>query len=111
MSSSERALVVFGAFLTEPFEPFSEEAPGLPEFVEIFPSLSIQGIHLARRPLLRRHLIHGNEAAPLESDQQRVDSAFSDIRKALLPQPRRDLVAIRGPHGQNRQDDPLQDAL
>jgi hypothetical protein len=92
----------------EPFEPFSEEAPGPPELFEIFLSLSVEGIHLARRPLLGRDLLHVDEAALLDPDQQRVDGALGDIGEALLPQPCRDLVAVRGPAGQ---DDALQDSL
>src|SRR5258708_8629719 len=37
----------------ELFEPFCEEAPRPPEFFEILPSLSVEGIHPARRPPLR----------------------------------------------------------
>src|SRR5678816_24144 len=95
----------------ELFEPFSEEAPGPPELFEVLPSLGVEGVHLARRPLLRRDLLHVDEAALLDPDEQRVDGAFGDVGKALLPQPCRDLVAIRGLHGQDREDDALQRAL
>jgi hypothetical protein len=46
----------------ELFQSFREEAPSPPELFEIFPSLSVEGIHLARRPLLRRDLLHVDEA-------------------------------------------------
>src|SRR6266540_5890150 len=86
----------------ELFEASCEEAPGPPELFEIVPSLSVQGIHLARRPLLRRDLLHVDEAALLDPDEQRVDGALGDVGEALLPQPCRDLVAVRGLHGQDR---------
>jgi len=35
----------------ELFEPFSEEAPRPPELFEIFLSLRVERIHLARRPV------------------------------------------------------------
>src|SRR5919106_1395099 len=95
----------------ELFETFSEEAPGPPELFEVVPSLRVEGIHLARRPLLRRDLLHVDQAAMLDPDQQRIDGAFRDVGEALLPQPRRDLVAVRGPAGQDREDDALQGAL
>src|SRR6478735_3164755 len=99
------------ASFAELFEPFCEEAPGPPELFEIFLSLSVEGVDLARRPLLRGDLLHVDEAALLDPDQQRVDGALGDVGEALLAQPRRDLVAVRGPAGQDRQDDPLQRAL
>src|SRR4029453_8750059 len=78
---------------------------------EVVPSLRVEGIHLARRPLLRRDPLHVDEAALLDPDQQRIDGALGDVGEALLPQPRRDLVAVRGPAGQDREDDALQDPL
>src|ERR1700726_4073209 len=95
----------------ELFEPFSEEAPRPPKLFEVFPSLRIERIHLARRPLLRRDLLHVDESLELEPDEQGVDGAFGDIGKALLPQPCGDLIAVRGPHRQDREDDALQRAL
>src|SRR6266542_2410452 len=95
----------------ELFEASCEEAPGPPELFEILPSMSVQGIHLARRPLLRRDLLHVNEAALLDPDQQRVDGALGDVEEALIPQPCRDLVAVGGPAGQDREDDALQRSL
>src|SRR5678816_945442 len=95
----------------ELFEPFSEEAPGPPELFEVLPSLGVEGVHLARRPLLRRDLLHVDEAALLDPDQQRIDGAFGDVGEALLPQPRRDLVAVRGPAGQDREHDAFQRSL
>ena len=44
----------------------------------------------------------------LDPDEQRVDGSFCDVGEALIPQPRRDLVAVRGPTGQDREDDALQ---
>src|SRR5262245_2093114 len=104
------AAISLASFM-ELFEPFSEEAPGPPELFEVFPSLSVEGIHLARRPLLRGDLLHIDEAPLLDPDQQRIDGAFRDVGEALLPQPRRDLVAVRGPAGQDREDDAFQDSL
>jgi hypothetical protein len=57
-----------------------------------------------RRPLLGRDLLHVDEAAQLDSDEQRVDGALGDVGEALIPQPSRDLVAVRGPAGQNREE-------
>src|SRR6476620_11013619 len=99
------------ASFAELFEPFCEEAPGPPELFEIFLSLSVEGIDLARRPLLGRDLLHVDETALLDPDQQRVDGALGDVRETLLPQPRRDLVAVRSPAGQDREDDALQRSL
>src|SRR4029453_9657534 len=95
----------------ELFEPFREEAPGPPELFEVVPSLRVERIHLARRPLLRRDLLHVDQAALLDPDQQRIDGAFGGVGEALLPQPRRDLEAVRGPAGQDREDDALQRSL
>src|SRR5262245_15625141 len=74
-------------------------------------SLSVEGVDLARRPLLRRALLHVDEAALLDPDEQCVDGSFGDVREALVPQPRRDLVAVRGPAGQDRENDALQRPL
>ena len=80
----------------ELFEPFREEAPRPPELFEILLPLSVERIHLARRPLLGRILLHIDEASLLDPDEQRVDGALGDIGETLFPQPRRDLVAVRG---------------
>src|ERR1019366_7481985 len=95
----------------EVFELFSEEAPRPPELLEIVPSLRVKRIHLARRPLLGRDLLHIDESLVLEPDEQGVDGALGDVGEALFPQPCRDLVAVRGPHGQDREDDALERAL
>src|ERR1700680_1646189 len=95
----------------ELFELFREEAPRPPELFEIFLSLRVERIHLARRPLLGRGLLHVNEALQLEPDEEGVDGAFGDGGEALLPQPGRDLIAVGGPHGQDREDDALKRAL
>ena len=100
-----------GVFTVELFDAFCEEAPRPPELFEICLSLSVEGIDLARRPLLGRDLLHVDEAALLDPDQQGVDGALGDVGEALIAQPRRDLVAVRGPAGQDREDDPLQRAL
>src|SRR6476469_3124088 len=84
------------ASFAEPFQPFCEEAPGPPELFEICPSLSVEGIDLARRPLLGRDLLHVDEAALLDPDQQGVDRALGNVGEPLIAQPRRDLVAVRG---------------
>src|SRR5512135_1065504 len=96
------------ASFAEQFQPFFEEAPRPPELFEIFLSLSVEGVDLARRPLLGGDLLHVDEPALLDPDQQRVDRPFGDVGKALLAQPCRDLVAVRGPARQERQDDALQ---
>src|SRR5262245_43267695 len=95
----------------ELFEPSSEEAPGPPELFEVFPPLSVERVHLARRSLLGWDLLNVDEASLLDPDEQRVDSALGDVGEALSPQPRGDLVAVSGSHGQDREDDPLQDSL
>ena len=68
------------ASFAELFEPFCEEAPGPPELFEIVLSLSVEGVDLARRPLLGGDLLHVDEAALLDPDEQRVDgpSAMSE---------------------------------
>src|ERR1700731_1664217 len=73
------------ASLMELFEPFSEEAPGPPELFEIFPPLSVEGIDLARRPLLRRDLLHIDQAAQFDPHEQGVDGALGDVGQAPLP--------------------------
>src|SRR5580700_8836049 len=95
----------------ELFKSFREEAPRAPELLEIFLSLRVERIHLARRPLVGRDLLHVDEALLLEPDEQGVDGAFGDVREALLAQPCRDLIAVGGPHGQDREDDALERAL
>src|SRR5450631_4140671 len=95
----------------ELFESFSEEAPRPPELFEIFLSLRVERIHLARRPLLGRDLLRVDETLLLVPEEQGVDGAFGDVGEALLPQPCRDLVAVRGPHEQDREDEALQRAL
>src|ERR1700734_4084443 len=89
------------ASFAELLEPFCEEAPGPPEFFEMFLSLSVERVHLARRPLLGGDLFHVDEAALLDPDKQRVDRPFGDVREALLPQPGRDLVAVSRPAEQD----------
>jgi hypothetical protein len=44
------------------FQSFREEAPGPPELFEVFLSPSVEGIDVARRPLLGRDLLHVDEA-------------------------------------------------
>src|SRR5580700_3336151 len=92
-------------------ELFRKEAPRPPELFEIFLSPRVERKHLARRPLLGRDLLHVDEALLLEPDEQRVNGALGDVGEALLPQPCRDLVAVRGSHGQDREDDALKRAL
>src|SRR5208283_5456457 len=82
------------ASFAELSEPVCEEAPGPPEFFEISPSVSVEGVHLARRPLLGGDLLHVDEAALLDPDEQGVDGPFGDVGEARLPQPCRDLVAV-----------------
>src|ERR1700693_156996 len=109
-SSINFGAISFASFL-EPFELFREEAPRPPELFEIFLSLSVERIHLARRSLDGRDLLHVDQTLLLVPDEQGGDGAFGDAGEALLPQPSRDLVAVRGPHGQDREDDALQRAL
>ena len=79
--------------------------------VELFAPLRVERIHLARRSLLGRDLLHIHEAPLLDADEQRVDGAFDEVREALLAQSRRDLVAVRGSRGQDREHDALESAL
>src|SRR5215471_16213058 len=62
----------FGAISPASFvqllQSFREEAPGPPELFQVLPSSSVEGIHLARRPLLRRDLLHIDQAALLDPD-------------------------------------------
>src|SRR5262245_35930293 len=95
----------------ELFETIGEKATRPPELVEILLSLGVERVHLARRPLLGRGLHHADEAVLLGPDEQRVDGALGDVGETLLPQPCRDLVAIRGPHAQSREDDALERPL
>src|SRR5664280_167618 len=95
----------------ELFEAFGEEAPRPPELFEVFLSPSVERIHLARRPLPGRDLLHIDKASLLDPDEQRVDRALGDVGEPHLPQPCRDLVAVRGPHAQRREDDALQRPL
>src|ERR1700686_371742 len=97
-SSINFGAISFASFL-ELFELFCEEAPCPPELFEIFLSVSVERIHLARRPLDGRDLLHVDEALLLEPDEEGVDGAFGDVGEALVPQPGRDLVAVRRPHG------------
>src|ERR671912_1942232 len=97
--------------MAELFDPFLEEAPRPPELVEVLLALRVQRIHLARRTLHGRDLLDIDEAALLDAHQQGVDGAFGDIGESLVSQPRRDLVSVRRPAGENRQNDALQRAL
>src|SRR5215207_4423244 len=97
--------------MAELFDPFLEEAPRPPELVEVLLALRVQRIHLARRPLHRRDLLDVDEAALLDAHQQGVDGALGDVGESLVSQPRRNLVSVRIPAGEDRQDDALQRAL
>ncbi|WP_425489470.1 hypothetical protein [Nonomuraea typhae] len=55
------------------------------KLVEVLVSLSVEGVHLARRPLLRRDLPHVDEAALFDPDQQRVDGALGDAGESPDP--------------------------
>src|SRR6478735_7717432 len=96
---------------TEPVKAFCEEAPGPPELVELVVSLRVEGVDLAGWALLGRHLLHVDEAALLDAHEQRVDRALGDVGEALVAQPGGDLVAVRGPPGEDREHDPLQRPL
>src|SRR5262245_46728189 len=104
-SSIHFAAISVASFM-ELFEPFSEEAPRPPELFEMCLSLGVEGVDLARRSLHGRDLLHVDEPALLAPDEQRVDRALGDVGEALISQPRRDLVAVRGPAGQDRENDP-----
>src|SRR5262245_33033080 len=95
----------------ELFQSFREEAPRPPELFEIGLSVGVERVHLAGRPLLGRDSLDVDEAALLAPDQQRIDGALGDLGEALFAQPRRDLIAVRGPAGKDREDDALQRAL
>ena len=70
--------------VVELFDPFREEAPGPPELVELLLALGVERVHLAWRPLLGRNLLHVDEAALLDPDEQGVDGALDDVGEALL---------------------------
>ena len=81
----------------ELFDTFSEEAPGPPELVRGIPvPAALREYTLRGGPFSGRDLLHVDEAALLDPDEQGVNGAFGDVGEALLPQPRRDLVAVRG---------------
>src|SRR5437763_640342 len=94
----------FGAISIASFlelgKPFSEEAPGPPELIEVFATRSVERVHAARGALLRRDLLHVDQAALLDPDQQCVDGALGDVGEPLLAEPRRDLVPVGRPAGQ-----------
>src|SRR5215467_5600297 len=85
------------ASFVELFQTFRQEAPRLPELIEVFPPVSVERVHAAGRPFLRRDLLHVDQASLLDPDQHRVDGAFDDVGEASLPKPRRDLVSVGGP--------------
>src|SRR3954462_14074835 len=92
-------------------DAFGQEAPRRPEPVQLFPALGVDRVHLSRRALLRGNSLDVHEPALLDPEQDRVDGSLDDGREALVPQPRRDLVPVRRPRRQNREDDALQGAL
>ena len=49
------------------------------------PPLRIERIDLARRPLLRRDLLHVHEAPLLDAHEQGVDGALGEVREPLAP--------------------------
>src|SRR5690606_5429290 len=99
------------ASVAQLLEPFCEKGPRLPELLQIFPAASVEGIHLAWRPLLGGNLLHIHEAALLDPDEQRVDGSFGNVLESLLAQPRGDLVAVRRTHRQDGEHDAFQRAL
>src|SRR5215469_14342017 len=99
------------ASFVEQLQSIRQEAPRLPELFEVFATLSVEGVHPPRRALLRRNLLHVDDAPLLDPDQHRVNGSLRNVGEPLLPEPRCDLVAVRGPAGQDGEDDPLQDAL
>src|SRR3954453_22907714 len=111
VTSSIHFAAMSTASFAELFESVGEKGPRPPEVVEVFAPLGVEGVHLARRPLLGGNLLHVDEPALLDPDEQRVDRSFGDVAEALLPQPARDLVAVGGPAGQDREDDALQRPL
>mgnify|MGYP000414404716 CR=1 FL=1 len=46
----------------------------------------VEGVDLARRPLLGRDLLDVDESALLDADEQRVDGALGDVGEALFTQ-------------------------
>src|SRR6478735_9310333 len=97
--------------VVELFDPFGEEAPAPPELLEVLAASGVERVDLARRTLLGRDLLDVGEAALLDPDEEGVDGALDDVGEASLAQPSRDLVAVRRPHGQEREDDALESAL
>jgi hypothetical protein len=84
----------------EPFEPFGKKPPGPPEFFELFLSFTLSIRPCAAGPS-RRDRCCVDEAVLLDSGEQHVNGPICDVGEALLPQPGRDLVALRlvGPAG------------
>src|SRR5688572_828784 len=97
--------------LVELFDPFCEEAPAPPELLEVLAASGVERVDLARRTLLRGDLLDVREASLFDPDQQGIDGALDDVGEASLAQSSRDLVAVRRPHGQEREDDALEGAL
>ena len=95
----------------ELFQPFREEAPCPPELFEVVLAGAVEGVDLAGWALVRRHLLHVDEAALLDPDQQRIHGALGDVGEALLSQPGGDFVPVGGASGQEREHDALQRPL
>jgi hypothetical protein len=97
--------------VAELFESFCEEAPRPPELGQVLPPSGVDGVDLAGRALLGGHLLHIDEPALLDADEERVDGPLGDVGEALVAQPRGDLVAVGGPRRQDGEDDALERSL
>src|SRR6478736_4658495 len=95
----------------EVLDPPGEEGPGGPELVELVPAGGVERVDLARRALLGRDLLDVDETALLDPDQERVHGALGQVREPLVAELRGDLVAVRGPRLEDREDDALERAL
>lgn len=71
-------------------ELIGEEAPVPPELVEVQATSCVEGVHLARGPLLGRDPLRIDQATSLDPDEQGADRALRDVGETLVPQPRRD---------------------
>ncbi|MBG9885373.1 hypothetical protein ABE10_01980, partial [Bacillus toyonensis] len=68
-------------------DAFGEEAPRLPELLELVLPLRVEGVDLAWRSLLGGDLLDVDETALLDAHEERVHGALGDVGEALVPQP------------------------
>src|SRR5215217_1988384 len=76
------------------FDALGEGVPGRPELRQLVRALRIEGVHLAGRALLARHLLDIDESALLDAHQQGVDGALGGVGEAVLAQACGDVVSV-----------------